>query len=261
MLIRKQVPQPSTEVTSLSRSKTCAVEAVRPFQRRGTLKHSIPGGLYLLTAVVMGLSICPANAQSPPDRPVGQVKEPQQAKQPDDLSRRLLRKAMQEGAEGVMETILRLMGESATKIEVDFDPGEQTQEIQREILVKLDEAIHAAAMNRRRSKSQPPSGSSDKRRRATPQGQSAESKAQEDQAVADGSARDSREGPPNGDAESPNGEFADPDALRGRAWGNLPARERDELIQGAAEGYLDRYRVWVERYYRALQDSGSPKPR
>ncbi|MFQ5495803.1 MAG: hypothetical protein ACE5EX_10530, partial [Phycisphaerae bacterium] len=39
-----------------------------------------------------------------------------------------------------------------------------------------------------------------------------------------------------------------------RGWGHLPGREREELIQGISERYLDRYREWIERYYRALQE-------
>ena len=41
-----------------------------------------------------------------------------------------------------------------------------------------------------------------------------------------------------------------------RSWGLLPQRERDEMIQGSSEGYIERYREWIERYYRALQESG-----
>jgi hypothetical protein len=40
-----------------------------------------------------------------------------------------------------------------------------------------------------------------------------------------------------------------------RAWGHLPMREREEIIQGIAESFLERYREWIERYYRALQET------
>ena len=39
------------------------------------------------------------------------------------------------------------------------------------------------------------------------------------------------------------------------------AREREEVIQGVSERYLERYRVWIERYYQALQESHESQPR
>jgi hypothetical protein len=53
--------------------------------------------------------------------------------------------------------------------------------------------------------------------------------------------------------ELPDGELID---VR-RAWGHLPMREREEIIQGVNEEFLEEYREWVERYYRALQESTS----
>ncbi len=32
-------------------------------------------------------------------------------------------------------------------------------------------------------------------------------------------------------------------------------REREEIIQGIAESFLERYRDRIERYYRALQET------
>lgn len=40
-----------------------------------------------------------------------------------------------------------------------------------------------------------------------------------------------------------------------RTWGHLPMREREEIIQGIGESFLERYRDWIERYYRALQEA------
>ena len=53
------------------------------------------------------------------------------------------------------------------------------------------------------------------------------------------------------DATAPGGDL---DARR-RAWGHLPMRERDEILQGLSDQYLQRYRVWIERYYKALQEA------
>jgi hypothetical protein len=45
-----------------------------------------------------------------------------------------------------------------------------------------------------------------------------------------------------------------------RSWGHLPQRDREEVIQGIGEACLERYRVWIERYYRALQETGDSSP-
>ena len=37
-----------------------------------------------------------------------------------------------------------------------------------------------------------------------------------------------------------------------RGWGRLPARDRDEVVQGFDQDFLTKYRQWIERYYRAL---------
>ena len=38
-------------------------------------------------------------------------------------------------------------------------------------------------------------------------------------------------------------------------WGHLPQRDRDEIIQGVGERSLDKFRRWIERYYKALSDA------
>ena len=52
-------------------------------------------------------------------------------------------------------------------------------------------------------------------------------------------------------AESTRGDLRE---VRG-TWGHLPMRDREEVIQGIGETFLERYREWIERYYRALQES------
>ncbi|MCP4247470.1 MAG: hypothetical protein GY778_10520, partial [bacterium] len=39
-----------------------------------------------------------------------------------------------------------------------------------------------------------------------------------------------------------------------RGWGNLPARDRDEVLQGIDEDVLEKYRHLIERYFRTLAE-------
>ena len=40
-----------------------------------------------------------------------------------------------------------------------------------------------------------------------------------------------------------------------RGWGHLPARDRDELLQGVEEAFIEQYRPQIEQYYRALTET------
>lgn len=173
-------------------------------------------------------------------------------KQGEDLGKRLLRKAVSESDEDVMATMLRLMGESERKLGIDFDPGDETRQVQSNILDKLNDAIKTAG-KRRMSRGGQPSFSSDRRRaEGTPKPQPPPE------------ANRKSSGAGSGDAEGATTPTATVESkpVRGdlqetrRTWGVLPQRERDEMIQGSSEGTIERYREWIERYYRALQESG-----
>ncbi len=148
-----------------------------------------------------------------------------------------------------MGGVMRLMDQAARNLQIEFDAGAPTQTIQARIIDKLNEAIQTAAAQRRPTPRCQSSGGGDKRRRpdserdedkrpgASPDNQDAPDAAttQPEQGVSDGSGKDG--------------------ALweSRRSWGHLPDRERDEIIQGVEEESLERYRAWIERYYRALQ--------
>ena len=170
----------------------------------------------------------------------------------EDLSRRLIRKAISQSDEDLMDGILRLMSEAQRKLEVEFDAGEETRAMQAEIADKLDEAIKAAARQRRPRRRTPSESHPDKRRMpSTTKGNVKKA----------GSA----DGKPTGSSTSGDlastGETDSADSLAGdlhdirRGWGHLPSRERDEIIQGISESYLERDRVGIEQYYRALQEA------
>lgn len=173
-------------------------------------------------------------------------------KEAEELGRRLLRKAVAESDEDVMNATVRLMGESERKLGIEFDPGEHTLQVQSSILDKLNEAIKSAG-KRRMSRGGQPSWSSDRRRaEGAPKPQPPPDANRKPSGSAGGDAENRTT--PTGSSESKpvRGDFQE----TRRSWGLLPQRERDEMIQGSSEGYLERYREWIERYYRALQESG-----
>ncbi len=169
---------------------------------------------------------------------------------PDDLGSRLIRKAATDGEEDLMDAIVRLMNEAARKVEIEFDPGPETQAMQQSIQTKLDEAIKAAA-SRQRSRQVAPPADPDRRRMPPAKRDTTATKPPQRTEPQPSSTSSTVTG-----TQEARPDEADPGELRDvrRGWGHLPQREREEIIQGAGEGFLERYRAWVERYYRALQE-------
>lgn len=188
------------------------------------------------------------------EEPLPQPRPPEEKRDAalDELGKKLVRKVVDDSEEDVMAAMIRLMGESAERLELDFDCGEETQDVQRRVLEELDSAIKEAASRRRRTPPSSQSSSSDKRRKpgeSQPGGKS-KGEGEEKQGTASGE-NSSETATPLTEAAKSGGDLKE----SRRAWGNLPPRERDEVIQGAEENSLERYRQWIDRYYRALQES------
>lgn len=168
------------------------------------------------------------------------------------LGERLIREAVKKSEEDLMAAIVRLMAESARQLEIDFDVGEETLTKQEMIVNKLDEAIKTAAAQRRKKRSQQKQWQGDQRKKpkqGKPQNQSSKQPSQQ-MAGKNSSDIEGQKGLPTGvDAEGGNLQETR------RTWGLLPQRQRDEVIQGSQEAFLERYRRWIERYYQALQES------
>ncbi len=164
------------------------------------------------------------------------------------LIRKLLRDATGRGEGSAMERVLEGMRASRIKLSVYFDPGGETQKIQRGIVRDLDEALKEAWSSQRPQPTTSRSGSESRRRRsasrpASEQNQQAQPKSSEP--MADERAT---HGTPVAASRPTGGAIRE---LR-RGWGRLPARDRDEVVQGFGQDFLTKYREWIERYYRAL---------
>ena len=189
-------------------------------------------------------------ADPPPADEPGEATE--STKEDAALLERLRRESTGQQDQDVMDTIARLMGRSAAQLGERFDPSAETQSTQAQILAKLEEAIQQAAQQRRSQKGQRSASKGDQRRRDKP----AKDATHPSQAAGDdGSAAQAAEAAadvaPPAVAGAPTGPLHE----ARRAWGQLPQRDREEIIQGSQEDFLERYRAWIERYYRALQEA------
>ena len=175
---------------------------------------------------------------------------PLTSEEEEDLSERLLRRATGRGDGDFMDGIMRLMADAREQLDREFDPGKQTQALQQEIVKRLDEAISAAQQQTRRSSGKSTSRS-DKRRGK----QQAQPKQQPKQA--DGQTEQVKTG--TGQAAGTKGDAQRAERSRRlrefrRGWGHLPARDREEVLQGIDEDVLEPYRELVERYFRTLAE-------
>ncbi|HUU82468.1 MAG TPA: hypothetical protein VM243_03085 [Phycisphaerae bacterium] len=197
--------------------------------------------LFLLLSS-LALSASSASAQQVTPEPS------QEEKEQEDLSERLIRQATGQEDTSMMGRIMGLMSDAAGRLKRDFDPGADTLRIQREIITKLDEAINAA--QRRRSKG---SGQqqqvSDKRQAQRPSDEQKESGQSDQSEAASESAGDATE-------QGREGKSTATGRLREfrRGWGNLPQRDREEVLQGIDEDVLEKYRQLIEDYFRALSE-------
>ena len=171
-------------------------------------------------------------------------------KEEKKLGERLVRKALAQGDDDIMSGLIRLMNEASRELDIEFNPGAFAQALQKQIMDGLDDAIKTAAAQRRRASPDQQKWRSDKRRKQRTPRQSETDKSQaegRDSASSEGVTRSVQE--PGGSGAPQR------DHRIGRGWGALPPRDRDEVIQGKREESLERYRLWIERYYRALQEA------
>jgi tetratricopeptide (TPR) repeat protein len=143
------------------------------------------------------------------------------------LARERVARAAAEQEPGIMTPIIELMDRSEGRLD-EADTGHTTQGVQREIIEKLDELIEMAE------------------------------KAEQSSA---GSASASQSSSPASSASLPGGEGGDPKNLRRvsegedeDAWGRLPEREREAVLQTLRERFPARYRELLEQYYRSIQE-------
>jgi hypothetical protein len=200
---------------------------------------------YLFLATVFyGLSLGASSAE-----------EEQPAKtqtKPDELAAKLIRNTVnQSTSEDPMIAIVREMSEVAERLQVDFDPGEQTQAQQQQVSAKLDEAIKAAAARRRAQSQSDPKQSADKRTMSATKKQEAR---KTERKQAEGEAKSPAEKIAEHETAAKHEAKSDAPNTR-RTWGNLPQRDREEFLQGAEEQSLERFRPWIDQYFRALQES------
>jgi len=165
-----------------------------------------------------------------------------------ELDRRL---SAQEVADKFRKAVQQ-MGETADRLALARDAGLQTQRIQREIIENLDVLIRQAE-----NESQSSGQSSSQRQQGSPQqqqpNQPQRQQGQQNQA-GDGENRGEATPPPFADGPGNNAQD-----LRRAAWGSLPQRVREALLQGSGDSFSSLYQSLTEEYYRKLAEEAAER--
>ncbi|HRQ73082.1 MAG TPA: hypothetical protein PLU35_08650 [Phycisphaerales bacterium] len=148
----------------------------------------------------------------------------------------------EEIAEAFVEAV-RLMGETAARLDTAGDTGVVTQRMQEDAIRKLDKLIADAQNRRQQSRSQSRSQqNADQQSQQQPAQRSAQRPGGRDnQAEVDPPAR--QDGPLNPAAVA---DLA--------AWGALPERVREALVQGSSDRFSTLYQRLTEAYYKRLAE-------
>lgn len=159
----------------------------------------------------------------------------------------------------VLVEALTEMKDASERLGGELDPGVRTQRIQLSALTKLDRVIASAEQQQGQSSSsqQQPKDPRDADRGGQPQpGQPKPGQPKPGSQQGEPSESSS---PGNTAGQAPMGDRSvnAPDREltgQGSEWGNLPARLRDQLLEGQNEKFSPIYRELTEQYYKRLAE-------
>jgi hypothetical protein len=147
------------------------------------------------------------------------------------------------------------MGRSHQRLALDHDPGKVTQEIQDRILKNMDALIDMARQQEAETKSQSQQQSSgDQQAQQNGQAQAqAHNNNQNGQQQRNQGTTPAAQSVPGHDVDTSNTPTAD--ITQGlKEWGNLSPRQRAAVIEADSEKPIQKFKDFVEQYYRALGD-------
>ncbi len=183
----------------------------------------------------------------------------------DDLQERLARELGAAGAsedENPMLAIANRMRDVGVLI-AGNNSGENTQQVQKQIVSALDKLIAQARKNCRKAGGGTPQPQTTAARKPVAQPGSKPPGA--------GQGKPGSKPATNSNAKPGQGEAAKPDVQQIRAmiekdiWGTLPERQRQQLLQLPMEEFLPQYELLIIEYFKRLSEGntkrpGSPKP-
>lgn len=165
----------------------------------------------------------------------------------DDERNELIDRLRGESAgDGVMTRVLRNMQRSQERLTIRFDPGDETQRIQAQILDDLDEAIRTARKMQSSGRRSVQRSEARKAGKRLDPGSTADNRRNQQNATGEEGA------PITGSVTEPRLGGRLEETARG--WGHLPERDREAVIQSMNETFRQQYQDSIRRYYESLAE-------
>lgn len=190
------------------------------------------------------LGLTPSAAEAKP----GDTSKSVDSKPADDASNVELDRLLSAAEMGdVFKQAVTLMNDAAKRLNEKQDSSVQTQRIQEDVVRKLDQLLASLDQQQQQQQQPQPQQQQDK-----PQNQPQSKQQQERQQGEDqGDGTDPQEG------ERPTlkqGALGPQVESARAAWGALPARVREMLMQGSGDRFSSRYKQMTEEYYKRLAE-------
>lgn len=167
---------------------------------------------------------------------------------PDSAREELDRLLRAEEIGDAFKQAVTLMGDAAKRLEESKDTGLTTQRVQEDVIRRLDQLLASLERNQS-SQSQSSQSEDDKQGQKNQPNQAKKSSKQTGQQTTQGDGTQEWEGPPKQEGALRPGL----DSARA-AWGSLPARVRDMLLQGSSDRFSSKYDELTRAYYKRLAE-------
>jgi hypothetical protein len=177
----------------------------------------------------------------------------QQDNDESDLIKSLLRNAGGNNEEPIMTRVIKGMTKVRENLREKFDTGEQTQLAQAQIIDDLNEAIKASSQ----SHGGQGQGQGQKQDKGSQQGQKPGDSGQKPGNNQGGTQAATESALRPGSAQ--NGEVNKDINEHRVEWGNLPARDRSEIVTGHSEEGLPLWEEMISKYYESLNTQSGIK--
>jgi hypothetical protein len=148
------------------------------------------------------------------------------------------------------------MARSRQRLALNSDPGKVTQEIQKRIIIDLDKMIEGARNQQAQASGQPKPGQGQQQQQPQPGDAKAQNNGQQSQQnhAQTPAATDN----PGGNAARQQ-DLSQAIKESEAEWGKISPRARDAVIEGTSEQIIEKYRKYVEDYYRGVATSGGQR--
>ncbi|MEI7657292.1 MAG: hypothetical protein WCK33_04435 [Phycisphaerae bacterium] len=165
----------------------------------------------------------------------------------DAAKAELERKLSLEELDDAFAQAVKLMDDTAKRLGESKDAGIDTQRMQEQALAKIDKLIDMARSQQQQQKQ--------KRRQKQDQQQQQQQQQQSSQQQQQQQASAQQQGgEPTGGQGSQQGGRVNAPPGAGAAWGNLPARLRDALLQGSGDVTSAKWESLTREYYKRLAE-------